>query len=172
MIGPDENRLVPEQAARPYGIIYLARNTANGKGYVGQTVKGLKARMREHQKDAKRGSKVPFHRAIRKYGFESFTWQVLRTCDSREDLAAAEQACITTMNTKVPNGYNLTDGGGGISGHVMSAESKQKMSEAAMGNTWGKGNTNCKGHTNHKGRVHSAETRQKMSEGLKRRWRL
>ena len=165
--------LLPKQAAQPYGIVYLARNTVNGKGYVGQTVKALKARMREHRHEANaRRSKSCFYAAVRKYGFELFTWQALKACGSREDLAAAEQVYISTMKTKVPNGYNLTDGGGGTSGYVMSTEQKRKISEAQMGNTHCKGvfpsvETRRKISEAGMGRVCSVETRLKLGEASK-----
>lgn len=180
----------PEQATRPYGIVYLARNTANGKGYVGQTVRTLKRRSRNHHSDAKRGSRTPFHRAIRKHEAGKFRWQVLTACDGRDALDAAERAYIDILKTKAPRGYNLTNGGDGHSGlnpsagtrqkmsesgkgHPCSAETRQKMSEAHKGKvvsvaTRRKLSEFHMGSTNCKGRVHSAETRLKISEGLKR----
>ena len=50
---------------------------------------------------------------------------------------------------------NRTDGGEGVSGRILSQESRRKISEA------NKGNTNCLGKT------HSKESRKKMSESQK-----
>ena len=50
---------------------------------------------------------------------------------------------------------NRTDGGEGVSGRILSQESRRKISEA------NKGNTNCLGKT------HSEESRKKMSESQK-----
>ena len=50
---------------------------------------------------------------------------------------------------------NKTDGGEGVSGRILSQESRRKISEA------NKGNTNCLGKT------HSEESRKKMSESQK-----
>jgi hypothetical protein len=51
--------------------------------------------------------------------------------------------------------HNRTDGGEGVSGRILSQESRRKISEA------NKGNTNCLGKT------HSEESKKKMSESQK-----
>ena len=69
------------------------------------------------------------------------------------------------FNTKAPNGYNLADGGGGVSGwkngkgNVPTEETRKKLSEA------GKGNTNALG------KKYSEDFRRKVSEALRRRVR-
>lgn len=138
--------VAPEQATRPYGIVYLARNTVNGKGYVGQTVQSLNDRKMAHQGNARNGSSLPFHLAIRKHGEDTFTWDELGSCQNRDDLNAAEQTHIALLRTRSPHGYNLTNGGGGAS-----LKTAYKISKA------------------HIGKVHSAETRQKLREAWKRR---
>jgi len=59
------------------GIIYCATSPSNKK-YIGQTINGLKKRKNAHKTNAL-NKKYPqyFYRAIRKYGFDNFKWQIL-----------------------------------------------------------------------------------------------
>jgi len=109
-------------------IIYKATNKINGKSYIGQTVKSLKKRIREHINLSKNGSNRPLHAALRKYGPENFTWEIIVDCgDNQHFLNESEIFFIDRYNTKSPNGYNLTDGGEGISGFNHTEETKRKM---------------------------------------------
>ena len=117
------------------GLVYLAENTVNGKSYVGKTTERLCNRKSVHKAYAKRGSKFPFHRAIVKYGFDAFKWRILEETDDPIELAEIEKRCILWMETKVPYGYNLTDGGDGCSGFVRSEEWKAKVSKTLMGHS-------------------------------------
>lgn len=98
------------------GIIYFCRNLINNKGYVGQTRVSLKDRKREHIKDAQRcADSCIFHKAIRKYGIENFSWEILEECDNSL-LNEREKFWIKEKNTYFKNesGYNLTLGGDAI----------------------------------------------------------
>lgn len=111
-----------------YGIVYKVTNTLNGKNYVGQTTKTLDERFIQHSRtDSLIGN------AIRKYGAENFLREVLEVCDSQEQLNECEIFWIAYFNSKVPNGYNLTDGGEGIAGRHHTPEAKAKMSLAQRG---------------------------------------
>lgn len=112
MTSPTTN--LPSLRDKP-GIIYLARNTVNGKCYVGQTVCKFRSRQNGHRASSSRGSKLPFHCAITKHGFDSFKFSVLQECCGRDCLHDAERWWISHLNTISPNGYNLTDGGEGAS---------------------------------------------------------
>ena len=96
------------------GCVYLATNKVNSKKYVGCTKISLKKRWEKHLNAAKNGSLLIFHRAIRKYGRDSFLVEILETVHgSRADLMAAEVHHVKEQGSKVPNGYNFTDGGDG-----------------------------------------------------------
>lgn len=139
------------------GCVYLARCTANGKSYVGKTIHSLSDRRRGHLIEASTGSGLLFHRAIRKYGVDAFDWSEL-TKDDEEWLFFMEQKWIKRLGTKVPGGYNLTDGGEGglrpsertiklrtfslkdisleqLHGPEKAAEIRRKQSEAKIGGT-------------------------------------
>lgn len=90
------------------GIIYKITNKVNGKSYIGQTRYTLEFRWRQHlhKKD-----NTYFHNAIRKYGAENFSLEVLEECpyfnlNEREIFYIAKYDSFNS-------GYNLTIGGDG-----------------------------------------------------------
>lgn len=129
-------------------IIYKITNQINGKSYIGKTVKSLDRRISNHLYDANNGSKYYIHKAIRKYGFENFKVEIIcKYVDNEKFLSEIEKFCIAYYNTKVPAGYNLTDGGEGVSGSNYwlgkhhSESTRKKISEAQRGDKnhlWGK----------------------------------
>ena len=153
-----------------YGVIYKIMNQLDGKGYVGQTTRSLEERFRGHiRADSYLG------RAIRKYGAENFTCEVIEECDTREQLNEREIFWIAELNTKVPNGYNMTDGGEGTVGCYPSDETRAKLSVATSGENnpfFGKHHTEeslakmseaHRGNTAWVGRHHRKESKVKMS---------
>lgn len=107
----DDNKSKDEsQQGGVTGVIYVITNTLNGKQYVGQTRQKLSRRISGHKHSKiKRGVDA----AIAKYGWKgNFTVEVIETCPV-DKLDEREIFCIATLNSKVPNGYNLTDGGDG-----------------------------------------------------------
>ena len=71
-----------------------------------------------------------FHNAIRKYGFENFTWEVLCECEDLSlTLNELEPFYIKLFGSFGKHGYNLTVGGDGIHGLAHSEETKRKISE-------------------------------------------
>lgn len=109
------------------GMIYFLLNKISGKMYVGQTT-NLRKRINEH----KRGDQY-VDRAIKKYGWKSFRCSVIKTCASKDEMDTWEKFFIILLNTKSPNGYNLTDGGEGIVGLKRTPEHCSKISIAKKG---------------------------------------
>lgn len=134
-------------------IIYLITNNVNGKQYVGQTVRELDERLREHR----RNTKSLIGKAFRKYGKNSFTIEVLHHTEEFEKLQELEMFEIESRNTKSPNGYNIVNGGQGSMGYKHSEESKSKMSMIKKESYKGDGNPFF-------GKSHSEETRKHLSE--------
>jgi group I intron endonuclease len=137
------------------GIIYLVTNTVNGKVYVGQTIKPLHSYIRDCMKQALRGSttKPRLYNAIRKYGRSAFTVCTLESVPV-DGLDAAEIKWIRHYESfsDPSKGYNLTVGGGGRRGYVVSDNTRQKISVAQRG---------CKSHM--WGKTHSPEWKEQMS---------
>ena len=98
------------------GVIYLRTNKVNGKQYVGQvTTKRFKARQNKWKSNSYRYAGKAINNARAKYGIDAFDFEILKECDDKE-LDFWEMYYIKELNTKVPNGYNMTDGGEGRSG--------------------------------------------------------
>lgn len=114
--------------------VYLHRNTVNGKGYVGWTSTSMEWRWRRHCYSAQEGSRLYFHAAIRKYGIESFTHEILDVLATEAGAKRAEKLWIKRLGT-FGSGYNLTMGGEGVMGlrYPVSEETRQKMSKAHKG---------------------------------------
>lgn len=98
------------------GFVYKVTNVVNGKSYIGITRTSVKWRWNAHLcasfNESYNDYNVIFHRAIRKYGIDSFVVETL--CESENDLLK-ELECqyIETYGTLSPNGYNMTKGGDG-----------------------------------------------------------
>jgi group I intron endonuclease len=108
-------------------IVYLITNTLNGKTYVGQTTKTARHRWSTHKAAAKLAvNQYPIARAIRKYGSDNFTFEVLEEPVDFADLDMAERFWIRCYASQHPKGYNLQSGG--HKQHKHSEESKRKMS--------------------------------------------
>lgn len=94
-----------------YGVIYCATNIINGKKYIGQTIRNLEIRKREHIGQSYNGSELAFHQAIRKYGEDKFEWNVLDHAYSQEELDDIEKYWIDYYDTYRDSGYNMSLGG-------------------------------------------------------------
>jgi len=134
-------------------IIYKAINTENGKVYIGKTTKTLSERIKSHKYRSNKVDTV-FYRAIRKYGFDKFEWEVIKTCYTTNELNLEE---IKYIKENV-NGYNIAKGGDGgdtISNHPRLNEIKKGVSEF------------------HKGKELTKEHKERISEahkGMKKPW--
>lgn len=113
-----------------YGIVYKITNKLNGKSYVGITTKTITERFDAHLNRANR-EKSAVQRAMKKYGKDNFTIEQLDTANSQAELFEKEIFWIEKLNTFKGYGYNLTLGGGGITG--MSDEVKAKISSTKTG---------------------------------------
>lgn len=97
-----------------FGVIYKATNIINGKSYIGKTTKGMSHRKTEHY--CFDNPKTYFQHAIKKYGKDSFEWEILKECFSGIELDESEIFYIDLFKTSDPNlGYNMTKGGDGFS---------------------------------------------------------
>ena len=93
-------------------VVYLAKNNVNGKCYVGKTI-DLNRRKIKHKSDSLNYiQNGKFARAIRKYGFDKFSWSILCECSNAFELNEKEKYFIGTFDS-IKNGYNVTLGGEG-----------------------------------------------------------
>ena len=152
------------------GVVYRIYNRMNSKSYVGQTTQPRR-RIRDHF-NLKKGC-LFLHRAIKKYGRDAFVVEILESDVPEVLLSKLEILHIRFFDCKVPNGYNLTDGGDGSKGISHSLESRKRISEAKKGKKLSldhrrKLSKAQKGDKNgFFGKTHTPETRRKLSEARK-----
>jgi group I intron endonuclease len=116
------------------GYVYQATCRDSGKRYIGKALCSLHERRCNHIWSAKRGdSRYAFHSAIRKYGESSFDWTILYESEYNSALCEMECFFISYFDTKCPKGYNMTDGGEGVPGHVITSETRARMSASHQG---------------------------------------
>lgn len=151
----------------------------SGKSYIGIT-NNYQRRCSRHR-DPSSGCRA-FSAAIKKYGWDNFTHEILITNITIEEANIQEQLLIISYNTLAPNGYNLTTGGYAKilseetkaklsianKGKVMSEEAKRHLSEMKMGVLKGRPITE-ETKRSRMGRVPSDEARKSMSDAAKRR---
>lgn len=150
--------------------VYQHKNKINGKIYIGITSQKPEDRWGSQGYNYK--SSPHFYSAIQKYGWNNFEHNILFTGLTKEQACLKEQELIKEydlMNREF--GYNSTSGGDIF---VMNEETKQKISQAMMGNQ------NALGHPcseekkkkirdAQKGRKFTEEHKQKLSEAAKNR---
>lgn len=89
-------------------------NDPSGKCYVGQTVNGARARVRQHIAEAAdgKGGCPLLDKACRKFGSDNMRYEILaNNIYDREELNAAEKFWIEQYNSQSPHGYNVQAGG-------------------------------------------------------------
>ena len=96
-------------------LIYKITNKINNKCYIGQTVKTVEERWKEHQTHAfgthENDVNKTLYKAIRKYGLENFECEILQDgIETFEQLDKAEIYWIDYYNSFL-KGYNETFGG-------------------------------------------------------------
>lgn len=113
-------------------IVYLVTNKINGKQYVGRTVKRLEQRWAGHCCAANKGSTLPLHNAIRKYGRNAFSLEVVAITRDAVELSQLEIQWIERTRSAI-EGYNLTTGGEGAIGYKHTPEALAKMRSRLLG---------------------------------------
>jgi group I intron endonuclease len=142
------------------GIIYKYINKINGKAYIGRTLEERRRKAHHKSLALNRSDSMPFHRAIRKYGWDSFEYEVLYKNVPEDLLNIAEMYAIYVHDTFGSCGYNTNEGGGGQQGFSYSKDTKRKISENRKGK--------CMGESNPCYRIGASEyCRMRVSQALK-----
>ena len=152
------------------GFIYCI-TSPSGKKYVGQTIGSVEKRIKVHKKvDTKDRGCRALGNAGRKYGWENLKVETLLEINN-EFLDEYEIKCIDMYNCLVPNGYNITAGGGGTAGFRHSEESKRKMSKRFKQDYADGTRTIRRGFVGpNKGKHMSEAAKKKLSETRKRKF--
>lgn len=91
-------------------LIYKITNDVNNKLYIGQTTKSLEDRIRNHRNSFVSGVDNHLYRAMRKYGWEKFHFEVIAEVNDQETLDDLEAYYISKYDC-IRNGYNMAPGG-------------------------------------------------------------
>ena len=149
--------------------VYQHKNKINGKVYIGITSQKPEQRWRNGEGYK---SSPHFYSAIQKYGWDNFEHNILFVELTKEQACLKEQELIKEFNSMNREyGYNSTSGGDIF---VMNEETKQKISQALMGNQNNLGHS-CSEEKKkkiseaQKGRKFTEEHKQKLSEAAKNR---
>ena len=149
--------------------VYQHKNKINGKVYIGITSQKPEQRWRNGEGYK---SSPHFYSAIQKYGWDNFEHNILFVELTKEQACLKEQELIKEFNSMNREyGYNSTSGGDIF---VMNEETKQKISQALMGNQNNLGHS-CSEEKKkkiseaQKGREFNEEHKQKLSEAAKNR---
>ena len=95
-------------------FVYKITNIINGKSYIGFTSKNPpEKRWKEHVCSQ---SRYPINKALKKYSKENFEFTILSLNYNYNKALKEEIKFISKYNTIVPNGYNVTIGGEGVTG--------------------------------------------------------
>lgn len=149
-------------------FIYKVTNKINGKIYIGQSKVNDPSYL---------GSGKFIKKAIKKYGKDNFSKEILEECESKKSADEREKFWIKELHSKKKEiGYNIADGG---SSFIMNPEIARKISETLKGkyvgdNSFRKGIKLSEDHKNsisksNKGKIFSEETKKKMSESGKKK---
>jgi group I intron endonuclease len=152
--------------------IYKIENLINHKLYIGKS-NNIESRWVHHKAllNKNRHINKPLQNAWNKYGEENFDFSVIHVCNDNSVLPMLEIYYISKYNSFVNNhGYNLTIGGEGCAGRIITEEFRQKVGDFHRGKIIpqeirdlysikfsGSGNPFY-------GRKHSEETKKKISE--------
>lgn len=122
-------------------IVYMITNLINGKIYIGQS---------KYKNSKYFGSGKLIKKAINKYGINNFKKDIICECNNREELDEKEIFYIKKFNSIIPNGYNISRGGGrehhnddtsekisnSVKGKKHSEETKLKIGLSSKGKTY------------------------------------
>lgn len=115
-------------------IIYHTTNKERKCFYVGYSTEGLKKRKKRHEYSCFiKKQTYKLYNFIRKYGWDSFDWEILAVYSTPEELPPAEINWIAEQKKEYSDWVclNSTEGGFGLAN--PSKETRKKISESRIG---------------------------------------
>lgn len=151
-------------------VVYCITHRQSGKQYVGITKYDIDKRLYGHLRP---NNKSLISLALKKYGKDNFSLEIIETVFEREKLNEREIFWIDKLETLHPKGYNLHGGGISSEGWKLEELTRKAISESRKGwvyseKTKEKISKTKKGMiSTFKGKKHSKETKLKMSDSKK-----
>jgi group I intron endonuclease len=146
-----------------YGVVYVARNTINGKCYVGQTIQPIERRFDQHRRRLQTSRCRALKAAITHYGATAFEFFPVVHAFTKAALDEAEIAAIDAYDALAPTGYNIKTGG---SFGKHSAEARQRISIGNKGKKRTSAQRECM-RARMLGTSPSVATREKIAAALR-----
>ncbi len=160
-------QIIPNSTNKVSGV-YKITCTANGKVYVGSAI-DVKSRIRNHKSslNCDRHHNSHLANAWRKYGAETFLFEIIEEIDDTARLIEREQWWIDRLDT-VKSGFNIRPRAESCRGIKHSEQSKQNMSKAQKGLKKKPLNEEQRRHISeiHRGKTLTEEHRQKISKAM------
>lgn len=92
--------------------IYKFTHIESNRCYIGQTIQDPNYRKWEHLSHSRYTKKTHhFHNALQKYGVDAFTFEVIASAKSIDELNTLEEHYIRYFDS-IDNGFNIRQGGG------------------------------------------------------------
>jgi group I intron endonuclease len=144
-------------------VIYKITNNINGKIYIGKDSKNRKSYM---------GSGQAIKNAIKKYGIENFSKDIIDSCNSLDELNEKEKRWISYYKSYIPDiGYNRSIGGeGNWDLSFMTEEYRLKMKQKQL-EYWNSEKCRSKKKEDTLKYFSNPENRKKQSELIKKFWK-
>lgn len=150
--------------------VYKHTFKETGKSYIGATRMGVYDRLKKHVQNAMRGSNTLLSKAIRKYGIENLTTEILYRTYSHEESREKEKYYIELYDT-LNNGYNMTLGGdGGNCINKLSEENKNNWLNARIDNSKGEKNPKYSGYTDQEIIIFAVEYFKDIGKIVRTHW--
>ncbi len=120
--------------------VYEILNIINGKRYFGKT-NDVKSRWQRHLNvvsNQQKDKMYAIHYAMCKYGIDNFKFSILNEYKLEQEALNKEIELIAQYKTNICKygsefGYNMTDGGEGVSGRKLTDEQRQQISQRRKG---------------------------------------
>ena len=108
-------------------FIYKFTHLESNRSYIGQPIQDPNQRRLEHISGSRHSDRTyHFHNALKKYGVDAFSFEVIAKAKTAEELNVLEENYIQQFNS-IDNGFNIRNGGGN---KTHNPESIKRMKEA------------------------------------------
>ena len=120
--------------------LYLIRNLINNKIYIGKTEDRFIERYWHHiwKLNNQTHDNKYLQKSWNKYGEYNFSFEAIYILNKDDNINQLEIDYIKKYKLQKPGVYNMTDGGDGAKGRILSEEHKRKIGEKNRTNMIGK----------------------------------